>query len=1279
MRTKQILWVVLALLLPVTALAQVNATVSGSVSDATGALIPGSEVTATNVNTGISTVQLTNETGGYNFASLQPGTYRVSAALNGFQTQTYQNVLLSQAQQVRLNFTLEVAAAVGQTVEVTVDADATLATTSASVGDVLPVQEVASLPLAVRDVLALIDATAGASGRNFGGQGSRALNMTRDGLVVNDTRYGTGSATSGQNGTFVSSDLVEEVQVVIGNVDAESGRGSGQVSLQTRSGTNEFHGALFYFNANSALSAQNWFDNLKGTTKTYENRNQFGGRLGGPIVRNKAFFFVLVDNQRFLRKENYVATVLTEPARQGIFRYISGQQNGNALSSRRSVDLQGNIINPAGLRSFNLFTDVQDPNRTGISTNAYWRYVLSQMPLPNDYTVGDGLNTAGYRWLRPLDGLGGGNSVGNNNNRDQLNIRLDYQINTDNKLSFTTSREENWGVTTNLLSDWPGVGFNGTNQYFPHLYTAAWTSTISPTVLNEFRFGYKETSYHRRAPFQLGCCFGDEWNDRNEEAKKALELLPKSNGFPLFPIPNIASGNLLKHGFDTTRGQKSPTRQFSDTLSWTTGQHSFKTGFELIKNWSDGWNTTTEQIPTALFGDGNFPVSGITTSRFPGLNSSDIGTAVDILNDLSASVRGMTQGWVINSPTQTTWDDFLGDPRRFRHLTQQDWGLFFKDTWNVTSNLTLNLGIRYDKFGVLYDQKGMIARAKGGQNALLSYMTDGTLTQSILVGPGSPNPDEKFWRDDWNNIGPTFGFSYRMPWFARTTVVRGGYGINYAGGTVVLDYENDFGNSPGSADVYLPASPLVPTTYTTLSTAVLPLTPQTQPGVAIVPLTAKNQAMNTPTDDHATPYVQSFNFSLQHDLSAGMTLEVSYIGNKGTKLFDKQNLNEPEIFANGVLDAFNVTRAGGNAPLFDRILNGLAIPGVGTVNGSSLTGSQAFRRWASTRGFLANGSVAQFASFLNTSSQGGKPGNLLRRAGLSEAFIVPSPQFSNAQLWGTARNSTYHSLQTQLTKRFSQGVTGQFTYTWSKALGDSVNNETGANTIDPRNRSLNKGRLSFDYRHRFNAHGTWELPFGPGRSMLAGAPSWIHRIVEGWQLSTIYTYSSGEPLNITSSIRTVGSASNLSLPDIVGAVPKDLGGVVVQNGFVEYFEGISSQRAPTTGIFGSDPNNLASFSTNRNVVDSSGNVLLTNPQPGKVGTFGTRWVEGPGQMGLDLSLAKRIQLGERTSFALRVDAIDVMNAPQWGNPNVNINSADFGRITSASGNRSVTMSARVDF
>ena len=503
----------MSFVVPMNVFGQVNAILGGTVSDSTGALIPGVEVSAANVNTGIVTTRLTNETGTYEFPSLQPGVYTLSATLVGFQNASYNNIQLSQGQQVRLNFTLQIGG-VAQAVEVVTEADTTLATTSASVGDVLPELEVRNLPLASRNVIDLIMTTAGTVGSNFGGARMSQVNTTRDGLPTGDGRYL--DFNGAYSATFTSSDLVEEVQVNAITVDASMGRGSGQVRLQTRSGTNEFHGALFYTNNNSALNTSTWFQNLVGAKKSYENRNQFGGRLGGPIVRNKAFFFVLVDEQRYLEKQDVVETVLTGPARQGIFRYLTenapgsaggtARRSGNALSAIPSVDLGGNILTadpatgrPLFLNSFNLFTDVRDPNRTRIDPVWFGPQYLTRMPQPNDWTIGDGLNTAGFRWLRRHSGTDTSTGTSPNTNRDHLSVRLDYQLNNSNRLSYTMTREENTGVTSQTgLPAYPD-GFFGKVARYPDFYSASWTSTLSASLLG---FAQKRTGGHR-PPLQL--------------------------------------------------------------------------------------------------------------------------------------------------------------------------------------------------------------------------------------------------------------------------------------------------------------------------------------------------------------------------------------------------------------------------------------------------------------------------------------------------------------------------------------------------------------------------------------------------------------------------------------------------------------------------------------------------------------------------------------------------------------------------------------------------------
>jgi len=356
-------------------------------------------VTATNTQTGIINNAVSNEAGAYQFPSLQTGLYTVSAELTGFQTHTYKEVTLGIGQQVRLNFSLQVGG-VAQAVDVSVAADTLLATSSSSVGSVLPDYKVRDLPLGGRNVLDLVGTTGGAQGSNFAGGRVGMVNTTRDGISVQDSRYANGVYSV----TYVSPDLVEEVRVIVGPVDASGGRGSGQFQMVTRSGTNQFHGAVFQTNRNSSLASSNWFNNFNGVGKNYANRNQFGGRIGGPIIKNKTFFFFLYEGARTVDKAIVTGPVLTAPARQGIFRYFPGVQSSNASSNNPTVDAGGNPVAPRGatgaLQSFSLFG--RDPLRPGFDPTGLIQRAIATMPVANDFTTGDGLNTAYYTWTAPV-------------------------------------------------------------------------------------------------------------------------------------------------------------------------------------------------------------------------------------------------------------------------------------------------------------------------------------------------------------------------------------------------------------------------------------------------------------------------------------------------------------------------------------------------------------------------------------------------------------------------------------------------------------------------------------------------------------------------------------------------------------------------------------------------------------------------------------------------------------------------------------------------------------
>src|SRR5439155_24268566 len=239
-------------------------------------------------------------------------------------------------------------------------------------------------------------------------------------------------------------------------------------------------------------------------------------------------------------------------------------------------------------------------------------------------------------------------------------------------------------------------------------------------------------------------------------------------------------------------------------------------------------------------------------------------------------------------------------------------------------------------------------------------------------------------------------------------------------------------------------------------------------------------------------------------------LDVSYSGTKGTKLWSPINLNTVNIFQNGILDAFNTTRAGGNAQLFDRMLMGLNVPGVGVVNGTTLTGSEALRRFPTTNIWIANGEAAALANYINTTTAiGGSKLAMLRNAGLPENYITVNPQFLTLGLHGNNDNSTYHSLVTQVRKRMSNGVTVEFAHNWSRSIGNSAiaagnGTDTTIAVRDPRDRSLQKGLETFHRLHAFSCFGAGDLPFGSNKGFIGGGPAFLQRLVEGWQISSIF-------------------------------------------------------------------------------------------------------------------------------------------------------------------------------
>ncbi|MGI8785668.1 MAG: TonB-dependent receptor domain-containing protein [Acidobacteriota bacterium] len=1124
------LWALISICVTGICLAQVTTgTISGTVRDNTGGVVPGAEVAITEVTKGTSQKYLTDDSGAYSAPFLIPGAYEISVEMSGFKRQIRSGIILQVDQKARVDFVLEI----GEVTETTtvVGTAPLVKSDSAELGEVIEERAIRELPLNGRNFAQLVylapGITTGQVGENLSGastfnpRGASNFNALGhhansngwliDGIDNNEYTFNTVIVTP-------SIESVREFKVLTGTYSAEFGRGAGVVSVSTKSGSNDIHGSLFEFLRNDVFDARNFFALPPPAKKPPFRRNQYGAAIGGPVYipklydgRKRTFIFGDYSGLREIRGLTNVNTVPTDKTRNGDFSgftNLSGQliRIYDPLTTRRNPNYDStkpvSSSNPQFLRD-QFLGNIIPANRI----HPVGRNVASIYPLPNQPGNFDNFISTANR----------------NVTDNAFNVRLDHNFSEKltmfARYSFDQYKlDAPQGQAACCLPTPPEAakrfdlgpfvaGIQNTRLRTQGL-ALNFTRILQPNLVNEVRIGFARTT---PATFQ------SDFGHKSAESLgiRGINISEFTSGLPNLNVPDftgISGGPAF-----LPVNPKQTHYQIDNNLFWTRGRHGLKFGYHYVRRLVSPF-TNTDTRSTITFGR-NFTNDPVTNTQGTGLATLLTGYA-------TAGARG-----------------FLLEPY---YMTNQEHAAFIQDDFKISSRVTLNMGLRYEVYVPDVEIR----------DRLVNF--DLTALRLVYAGEdGASRTANK--KTQYGNFGPRFGFAWDLVGDART-VLRGGYGISYfpephsasslLGQQVPYTISQNF--QPETNPVDFSSVPTIDNPFP----AIKLVKPRTT-----AELNAANPRVVGHSFENETSYAQSWNLDLQRQLTPTLVGEVAYAGSRGIHLAFFYNPNEVQ-------------------------------PG---------TGSQASRRLLTAA--LPN------ASSLNQAD----PRNM----------------------------SVYHSLQAKLSKRFAQGLQFLFSYTYGKTLdfGGSAASG-GGSTGGPQtvtNLRAGRGLAGFDIKHRAVGSYVYELPIGPGKK-LANRGGVAGKIIGGWQISGISTFTTGRPFNVN-----LASGVNSGAPSWPNRTGK----------------GTLEERGPSRWF------NPADF---------------VAPPANTYGNVGRGVLYAPGHINFDTSLVKNTAITEAIKIQYRFDAFNLFNTPALGFPNANIGSPTVGRITSTiADNRILQMALKVEF
>ena len=1234
---------------------------TGAVMDPSGAVVVSAHVTLVDVEKGYSYTATTNSEGRYLFRQVPPGTYQISVEKEGFQTERKDGIKLD----VNLNATVDFSVKVGKAIDV-VEVKETavqLRTEDAVTGQVVDRKFINDLPLVDRRALDLAYLAPGvvptnipsaARGNiNFNANGSR--NMTADVLVDGASATNFEQNSGIQNLVYAPSvDSIQEFKVQESNFSAEFGfAGATVLNAVTRSGSNAFHGGLYEFWRNQILDANKWFNNATGTPIDKLRRNDFGGTVGGPIKKDKTFFFFAYEGVRQSRSSGssgfYGVPTLCERGDAsatcpvagtpvlGDFEELCTLQGFTFDNTGRCSDPSGQLWDPYTGSFSNSTPNGNGPGSvrsTFIPFNNLAAYSSPGAGLPSG--PGNLIDPLAKNLLllfpKPNQPVGSLSDAQNNNffvsgvdpsSNNKFDIKVDHRFNERNLLSVKYSQNNGNSNGLNCYGNFTDPCTSGPDDETAHLLTINFTHTFSPALLLNVTYGGIRA-------FSFSHGVGAEFKDfASQISQIGVPNYLEQSGFAAVPFIALGGDYTTSIGgqpFAILReGQDS--HHLGGTVSWLRGKHELKFGGEgrlhRINFTQPGWPA------------GEFDFDFTTTAQFS--NAADTSSGGD---DMASFLMGVgpsadSAGGGC-SPCFRGFDNFVS--------TQSlRWGMFAQDNYRVTPKLTLNIGVRYElslprteRFNRMnWLDPNLVSPIQYAQQPVPVNPIPGLTPVSVLHGgevfAGVNGNSRSNYYTDYKDIQPRFGFAYQVPY---RFVVRGGYGIYFS-----TPRNGASGTGPWGFQGFDIQPPWI-TVVNDGSGNAIPCCRLSNPAPNGVPQPPGSLygAFNdvgfaavgpVPSISKHTPYEQSWSFGLQKELPGKVLLDASYVGKKGTHLylggFRELNHLGPD---------FEKARASGQITPTD-IGNLTATDQPNPFFSGSCTPTSDPRN----PNFICN------------------PNSGLSAPTIAEyQLYLPYPQFTGFE--GDSppiANSIYHALQIRAERAFANGLQFLVTYTFSKSIDtasatdDSISwlggGTTGGGTIDVQNPNDLRGERAvsvFDIPQLLQFNYVYELPVGHGKPFGKNLHPVLNAVVGGWQTSGIWRIDNGRPI-LPSLLNTTPIPTYGQRPTLTGTLQRAPG-------------------SPESHVVGCS--SCTSYFANGNVLEDTG-VLAPFTLGNAPRTITS--VRQPGTRLAGLSLFKEFpmaQVREGMRLEFRAEAFNAFNHPQFAGPSATVGSGRFGKIRS---------------